>query len=148
MQVYKIDKVPTIITAVHGDHAKGFVLENNVNLKPCYIAKCGDFFAHGKTLKQAQEDAKNKYDQNKPLEDRIADFKEQYPTLDTKGDNADLFKWHNILTGSCKFGRKSFCMSRGVDWESGKTSVRDFIELCKDAFGSEQIKQLEQSYEN
>lgn len=147
MSVHEIDAVPTIITSIRGNYAKGYVLIHNVNLKPCYVAKCGDFFAHGETLKQAQADAKGKYNQNRPLEDRIADFISQYPTIDAVADNADLFRWHNILTGSCEFGRKSFCKERGINWNKGTTTIREFINLCKDAYGGDAIEQLLKGYD-
>ena len=62
-----IDGLPTAITSLHGNYAKGFTLENNVVKKPCYIAKVGNYFAHGNTLKVAMEDARAKYEQNRPL---------------------------------------------------------------------------------
>ena len=144
--LHKIDGVPTAITSLRGNYAKGFTLANNVVKKPCYIAKVGNFFAHGKTLKAAMEDARAKYEQNRPLSERIADFKESYPTLDTEADASDLFRWHNILTGSCLFGRKQFCEQHGVDYERGKWKIRDFFELCKNAYGGENIRQALEAY--
>ena len=144
--IYDIDGVPTAITSLHGNYAKGFTLKNNVIKQPCYIAKVGNYFAHGKTLKEAMEYAQEKYEQNRTLSERIADFKQAYPTLDTEADAADLFRWHNILTGSCLFGRQQFCEQHGVDYEKGKWKIRDFFNLCKNAYGSENIRQAMQAY--
>lgn len=145
--LHTIDGVPTAITSLHGNYAKGFTLANNVIKKPCYIAKVDNYFAHGDTLKKAMEDARAKYEQNRTLSERISDFKEAYPTLDTEAEASDLFSWHNILTGSCLFGRKQFCEQHGVDYEKGKWKIRDFFELCKNAYGSENIRQAMEAYQ-
>ena len=52
--VYEVDRVPTIFTHIHGNEAKGYILESNVILKPCYIVKGNGYFAHGETLQEAQ----------------------------------------------------------------------------------------------
>lgn len=48
-----IDGIPTIITAVFGNYAKGYILGKFLTLNPCYIAKQGSYFAHGETLSKA-----------------------------------------------------------------------------------------------
>ena len=35
MAIYSVDGVRTVFTHIHGNVAKGYILENNVNLKPC-----------------------------------------------------------------------------------------------------------------
>ena len=143
--VYKIDKVQTIIKSVHGNYAKGFILNSDLTLTPCFIAKEGNFFAHGKTLKEAVQDAHGKYMQSVPVEERIAEFNRQYPDRDKKVDASGLFQWHNTLTGSCLMGREQFCQEHNLDYKNGKYTVNEFIELTKDAYGSEIIKQLRDS---
>ena len=51
--VYYIDGIPTIITAVFGSYAKGYILGRFLTLTPCYIAKQESYFAHGETLREA-----------------------------------------------------------------------------------------------
>ena len=51
--IYHIDDVPTIITNVHNNIAKGKVLNNDFSYEDCYIAKGQGYFAHGKTIKDA-----------------------------------------------------------------------------------------------
>ena len=140
-KVYKIDGVQTIIDSVHGNYAKGKILNDDLTTKECFIAKCGNFFAHGETLKQALADASEKYNENKPLEERIAEFNETYPDNDAPIDGNELFSWHHVLTGSCLFGRKEFCSSKGLDINA-KYTVREFISLTENAFGSDAIKKL------
>ena len=140
-KVYKIDGVQTIIDSVHGNYAKGKILKDDLTLTECFVAKCGNFFAHGETLKQALADASEKYNENKPLEERIAEFNETYPDNDAPIDGNELFSWHHVLTGSCLFGRKEFCSSKGLDINA-KYTVREFISLTENAFGSDAIKKL------
>ena len=143
-KVYKIDGIPTIIDSVHGNYAKCKILKDDLTLIECFIAKCGNFFAHGENLKQALSDASEKYNENKPLEERIDEFNETYPDNDTPIDGNELFSWHHILTGSCLFGRNEFCSDKGLD-VNAKYTVREFISLTENAFGSDVIKQLKKS---
>ena len=55
-----IDGVPTIITNIHNNVAIGFSIGFDMTLIPCYVAKAGNSFAHGKTLKDAVKDAEAK----------------------------------------------------------------------------------------
>lgn len=143
--VYIIDNTPTIIESIKANYAKGFILQSDLTLKPCFIAKVGRYFAHGETLKQALSDATEKYSQNMPVEERINLFKETFDYSKVYPAK-DFFKWHNTLTGSCVYGRKSFCQERGIDIEKDILSVPEFIELTIKSYGSDIIKQLKNSY--
>jgi hypothetical protein len=134
--------MPTLIDSVHGNYAKGRILNEDMTAKECYIARCGNYFAHGETLKEAMYDAREKYEENSPIEDRIARFNELFPDRDIPVPASELFHWHHILTGSCKMGRVSFCESRGLDYKDGMYTVNEFIDLTKDAYGGEIIKKL------
>ena len=146
-KVYNIDDVPTIIESIKGDIAKGYTLRNNTQLVECFIAKCGGFFAHGETAKQAMLDARAKYEQNKPLTERIADTIKKYPTLDTIVPNEELYVLHNILTGSCAFGRDEFVRRHGIDVKNGSMTMKDFIDLTRNDYGGSAIVELERKYE-
>ena len=71
-KVYDIDSVRTLIHAVKGDVAKGAVLRSDMTLRDCWIARRGNFFAHGDTLHEAVEAVEAKWRENRPLDDRIA----------------------------------------------------------------------------
>ena len=146
-KVYMIDETPTVFNCVHGAYAHGAIIKGDLTLEPCYIARCGNCFAHGNTLKEAVRDAQSKHDESLPLEERIANFKNKYQTLDAIAEGVDLFYWHHILTGSCLFGREEFCKSHGLDPKKVQMTVREFIELTKNAYGRENIKALAKSYE-
>lgn len=143
--VYYIDTLYTIILSVHGNYAKGFILRDDLTKIPCYIAKVGNFFAHGETLRQAFLDVQEKYNRSRPIKERIAAFNNAYPDRNKKVPASELFSWHHILTGSCQLGRQHFCEERGIDYKNGSYTVNEFIVLTKNAYGSEIIKQLENS---
>ena len=139
--VHLIDDVQTIITAVFGNVAKGYILENDLTLTPCYVAKSGNTFAHGNTLKEAIDALHEKLFDDMPEEDRIAEFfKTHSPGV--KYPAKDLFVWHNRLTGSCEAGRMSFVRSHDIDLENDTFTIEEFINLCKDSYGGETIKKL------
>ena len=49
MNVVEIDGVPTAIKKIRGNIAFGYVFEK-MQLKPCYVVKQNNLFAHGKTV--------------------------------------------------------------------------------------------------
>ncbi len=139
--VHIIDDMPTIITSIHNNIAKGFVVQTDLQLIPCYIIKDGDKLAHGSTLHNAFNSLQEKLYDDKTEEERIKAFKKKFPEYDVKYNNKDLFIYHHVLTGSCIMGRETFITDKGLSLE-GKTSVREFIELTKDSYGGEIIKKL------
>lgn len=139
--VFLIDDIQTIITAIFGNVAKGYILESDLTLTPCYVAKSGNTFAHGNTLKEAIDALHDKLFDDMPEEDRIAEFfKTHSPGV--KYPAKDLFVWHNRLTGSCEAGRMSFARSHGIDLENDTFTIEEFVSLCKDSYGGETIKKL------
>ena len=144
-KVYYIDDVATLIDSVHGNLARGHIVNRNKTLKPCYIARSGNSFAHGDTARKAMADAVAKEMQNTPEEERIAEFVKAHPDIDAKYPCEDLFMWHNTLTGSCEFGRRQFCSDHGIDLKSDYT-VRYFLEITKDAYGGSIIKKVIEEY--
>ena len=141
-----IDRIPTIITQVRGNIAKGYIIdEDNLTFVPCYIAKVGDSFAHGKTLKEAVADAKVKEIEKLAIEERIEKFKEVFGSLDSEHTGKKFYDWHHILTGSCRMGRDEFCKSHNIDLEK-KYTVRHFLDITENAYGGDVIKQVRESY--
>ena len=137
--VHMIDGVQTIITAVHGNIAKGFILQGDLTLTPCFIAKVEDCFAHGETVRQAVTDARDKAFEDLPQEERITAFlnaikpNTAYPVM-------TLYDWHHRLTGSCEAGRKAFAKDHGIDLSADMTREA-FFELTKDAYGGSVIRE-------
>lgn len=142
LRVYMIDNVPTLITSLHNNIARGYILRKDLTLKPCYIAKINQYYAHGKTVKEAVAAARSKYNINKPLEERLAEFNKAYPDREKPVPAKELYNWHHILTGSCEMGRKQFCHEHNIDIETDNITVNKFIDLTKYAYGAAVIKQL------
>ena len=136
-----IDGVPTIITHIHNNVASGFIIGFDMTLIPCYVAKAGNYFAHGKTLKDAVEDAEAKEVREMPIEERIEKFIEVFGSLDSEHIGKEFYDWHHILTGSCRMGRDKFCEENGIDLTK-KYSVRYFLNITKNSYGGDIIKQI------
>lgn len=138
--VYQVDGVPTIIEKVMLSLAKGYILNNDFTLTPCRIAKGNGYFAPGKTCKEAQKALQAKIFENMDAEQTIDKFIETFK----KGEKYPghmFYEWHHYLTGSCAMGRDSFVHNHGINLDDMYT-VDEFIELCKDDYGGEIIKQL------
>ena len=110
-RVYQIDNVATLIDSVHGNYAKGRILQRDLTTRPCYIARVGNFFAHGDTLREAMSDAQEKYDEHLPLEERIAAFNAEFPDRDVKVDAARLFQWQVHVTWGARPSVKNVALT-------------------------------------
>ena len=144
-KVYVIDDVPTIIKSVRDNIAQGFILNNDLTLHPCYIVKEQNKFAHGDTLHDAFISLQAKLYDGSTEEERIEAFRKKFPDYDTLYPNRALFAYHHVLTGSCRMGRESFCKDKGISL-SDATTVRQFVLLTKDSYGSATIRKLPQAY--
>ena len=145
-KVWQIDSVATIIDHVHGNYAVGRILNSDFTLTPCYVAKVGDYFAHGDTLQQAFRDAEAKALENEPIEDRIKRFRQLYHDPDVKIPARELYDWHHVLTGSCETGRNTFARDHAIDIDSQSFTVREFVTLTCNSYGSQAILQLAAAY--
>ena len=140
-KVYMVDGIATTISHIHGNTAKGTIVNNDLTETPCYIVKEGKYFAHSKTPAEAHQVLQDKLFDKMPTEERIAEFWKchkkgiKYPTK-------DFFEWHHKLTGSCLMGRQQFAKDHGVDLD-GEMTVEEFIKLTKNSFGGDIIKRLE-----
>lgn len=142
-----IDSVPTIITQVRGNIACGHIVKKDLALEPCYIAKVGNFFAHGNTLKEAVADAEAKEMEDMPVNERIKKFIETFGSIDSEHLGKKFYDWHHILTGSCRMGRDEFCKAHNVDLTK-KYTVKYFLNLTKESYGGNVIELIEKSYKN
>ena len=140
--IYVVDNIPTIITNVKGNIAKGFILQSDLSLTPSFIAKENNQFSHGNTLHEAFESLREKLYDDSTEEERILKFKEHFSDFSKKYSAKDLFIWHHVLTGSCKAGREAFCKDKGIDVDNDRFTVYEFIELTKNSYGGEIIRKL------
>ena len=142
--VHMIDKVPTIITSIHFNLSKGFILNDDLTLTPCHVIKYNGLFAHGETPQAAQEALRKKMFEAMDTEEAIEKFCETFK----KGERYpghDFFEWHHYLTGSCEMGRQAFVRNHDIDLDKTYT-VEEFIELTEMDYGGEVIKDLKERY--
>ena len=121
---YIIDEVPTIIYSVCSNIAKGAIIGNDLTLKECYIAKEGNCFAHGKTIKKARKDLLYKI-----LDRDKSEF--ETLTLDSKLSLKDAIQCYRVITGACSQGVKNFCDS--IELKENYT-IREIINLTSEAY--------------
>ena len=140
--IYVVDNIPTIFTNVKGNISKGFILQSDLSLTPCFIVKENNQFSHGNTLHEAFESLQEKLYDDSTEEERILKFKEHFSDFSKKYSAKDLFIWHHVLTGSCKAGREAFCTDKGIDVDNDRFTVYEFIELTKNSYGGDIIRRL------
>lgn len=142
-RVLEIDGIQTVIRSVHGNLAKGFVLQYDFKLIPCYIAKHDNMFAHGETIQEAVAAVNKKVLKNMDSDKVIDKFFEHFTDLSKKYPARDFFEWHHYLTGSCEMGRKAFVKNSGYDIEHDRFTVQEFIDITRNAYGKDVILRLE-----
>ena len=143
--VFMVDGISTIINQVRNNVAKGFILNNDFTLTPCFIVKGHNKFAHGETLKKAMEDLENKIFEDMDTDEAIKMFLKEFSNLDKKYPAKSFYIWHNRLTGSCEMGRNTFVKNGGYNLENDTFTVQEFIDITKNDFGGDIIKQLERT---
>jgi len=136
-----VDEIQTIIHSIKGNIAKCSIVNSDLTLSKCYVAKIGNSFAHGDSIEKAVSDATRKHFDNLPVEQKIDEFLNQFNTTD-KYPAQLFYHWHTTLTGSCDFGKDAFIKEHGISLSDNMT-VAEFIGLVKDKYGSEIIEQLE-----
>ena len=145
-KVYQIDGVATIIESLHGLVAQGYILQKDFTLTPCYVVREGNFFAHGASVREARQSAVAKALEKEPLENRIEKFRAEFPDADTKIPARRLYDWHHVLTGSCTAGRDAFARDHGISIDADSFTVRQFVQLVSNAYGSAAIRKLAAAY--
>lgn len=146
--VYKIDGVDTVIYSVHGNIARGAILQSDLTLTPCYIAKEGRTFAHGDTARDAFNALQEKLYDNRTEQERIAAFREHFPDADRRYPASELFVWHHVLTGPCRAGREAFCLDHGIDKSRDAFTIREFIDMTAGSYGGDTVRKLTRMYKN
>ena len=142
--VYMIDSVATIIKSVRNNIAKGFILNRDLTLTPCYVAKGQNKFAHGKTIKEAVEALREKIFEDMDTDEAIDKFLETFKQGE-KYPGKEFFDWHHYLTGSCLMGRESFVRNHDLDVNDMFT-VDEFISICENDYGGDVIKKLKKRF--
>ena len=140
---YIIDNINTFVRHIDLERGilLGFILNSDNTITECVVVKENNKFAHGKDLREAIESLQEKLYDDSTETERIAKFKEHFQNFYQKYPNSELFMWHHILTGSCKFGRNEFVKSHNINLD-GSMNIYEFIELTKSSYGENTIKKL------
>lgn len=140
-----IDYVPTILTNIIGNAAKGFIVCADLSLVPTFVCKQGNTFAHGETLHKAREALLEKLLDDMSTEERIEVFcKEFQPSV--KRPAMNFFSWHHRLTGSCEQGRREFAKQHHIDIDTDDMTPEEFFALTRNSYGGGIIRQTEQRF--
>ena len=140
--IYLIDNLQIIISNIRNNIAKGFIVQDDLSLTPCFIVKGENNFAHGSTLRDAFLSLQKKNLLTLSVSERIIKFKSKFNKLNKKYPALELYEWHHLLTGSCDLGRKSFCKEKNINIKKDLFTISEFIKLTKNSYGADIIKQL------
>lgn len=140
-----VDGVPTILTSIIGNAAKGFIVRSDLSLEPTFVCKQGNTFAHGETLHRAREALLEKLFDDMPTEERIEAFCAEFKP-GVKRPAMDFFSWHHRLTGSCEQGRREFARQHDVDIDRDELTPEEFFALTRDSYGGSIIRQTEKAF--
>lgn len=140
-----IDDVPTILTSIIGNAAKGFIVRHDFSLAPTFVCKQGNAFAHGETLHKAREALLEKLFDDMTTDERIAAFCKEFK-LGVKRPAMDFFSWHHRLTGSCEQGRREFARQHDIDIDSDELTPEEFFALTRESYGGSIIRQTEEVF--
>lgn len=140
--VYHVDGIPTVLRSVVGNIAKGAIVKQDLSLFPCFVARAGDYWAHGTTAREALRDAQAKRNEDAPEEDRIEAFWEKFSRTD-RYTGHQLLDAHRALTLSCEMGCAAFVKSKEIDLDATFT-VDEFIDITKDAYEPDLMRQLKE----
>ena len=142
--VQRVDGVATIIRSIHGSIARGDILRGDLTLQKCYIAKGSGLFAHGETIREAQEALETKIMDEMQVEEKIELFRKKFKN-GIKYPAKDFYAWHHMLTGSCEMGRKEFARERGINIETAMFTPEEFIAITENAYGGKIIRMLKEA---
>ena len=137
-KVLYVDGIPCLPVSAHGDTmAVDIIDEQDWTLSRAYVARWQGEVAHGKTVRQAVEAAKNKYfARMDPGEKKrqLLDLFAEKGRLTVK----ELYAWHGRITGSCEFGRSRFQEEHGLK-DDDTLSLEEFVELTRNDYGGDLI---------
>lgn len=139
--VYYVDNIPCVFKSVHNDWASVDIVDNtDFTTKSAFLGKFENVIAHGDTIRDAITDAKTKYFSQFDFEKIKEMFLQEFSKKE-KMTVKELYDWHGLLTGSCRFGRSQFQEEHGLK-DTDELTLKQFVELTQGAFGGSRIKEL------
>lgn len=142
--VLYVDGLPCLIDSVHGDFTRVRILtKKDFTETEGYLARYGSSMAHGKTIREALDDAMEKHLSGIGYEEKKRQLLDLFRTRG-KIPVKELYMWHGILTGSCRLGRSHFQEEHGLS-DDDLLTLDEFVELTRDSFGGDRIRGLKES---
>ena len=139
--VYYVDGIPCVFVRVHEEWAEVEIISNDdFTTKKAFLAKFENTLAHGESIKEAMTDAMQKYYSSldfKAVKKKLLNEFAKKKRLTVK----ELYSWHGVLTGSCRFGRDEFQRAHNLKDED-TLSLEEFVKLTGDAFGGDKVRSL------
>lgn len=147
--VYYIDGIPCTVNSVHEDWMSvNIIRTDDFTSYKAFVAKVHGVVAHGETLKEAFQDAHDKYMAELEPEERCAMFVKEFSDMNKKYPAQSFFNWHGTVTGSCRIGRRNFADRHGINLDTATLTIKEFINLTINEYGGDTIKLLSKTYEN
>jgi hypothetical protein len=143
-KVYIIDSIPCTFISIKKNIALIEVINKDLTTTKTFLAKDENFFAHGRTAKEAIEASYKKKIANMDVETKINLFVKTFD-FNSIQSNRTFFDWHYTLTGSCELGRNRFVKENAIDLNKSM-STKKFLELTKNAYGGDIIKKIIEIY--
>ena len=98
-------------------------------LKPCYLAKVGNHWAHGKTVKEAVQDATDK---------AVGDMDQSEVVAEIKSTGKVTVAQYRAITGACREGCRHFLQTIGKP-DATELNLEEAKELTKGQYGYEKF---------
>jgi hypothetical protein len=102
--------------------------------KETYIITDGEKYAHGDSIKSAQESLIFKINDRDSSEFKNLDTKEPQPI-------STLIQAYRSITGACEFGVKDFIQRKNLEMEK-KYPINHIIEITENEYGHQQFKEF------
>jgi len=116
------EKIKKGVTICKARYFGGGVIDK---LESCYLAKVGNHWAHGKTVKEAIQDATDK---------AVIDMDQSEVVAEIKASGKVTLAQYRAITGACREGCRQFLQSIGKP-DATELSIEEVKELVKGHYG-------------
>lgn len=131
---------------VKAEYATGMMFRRNVADIPCFVAKYCGYLDYGDTIGEALGNAYGSMLFATPSSERARLIAGLYPDIDAViGVNA-LCEVFHVLSGMCGLGYDGFCGRYGLDPDSGKMTLRQFLAKSMGDMPDTVVAKLEEKY--
>jgi hypothetical protein len=130
----KYIKVDGIFSEVINERDNVIKVRNIGSTKNTYIVTDGEKYAHGDSIKEAQESLIFKITDQDSSEFKNLDTTEPQPI-------STLIQAYRTITGACEFGVKNFIQRKNLEMEK-KYPINHIIKLTKNEYGHQQFKEF------